>query len=146
MSLDTIVAELFARNVRLVVHHGVLHFSPADLPAELLAGLREHKAELAAMLTPPTDDDRDGFESDFESHLENGLDPFENAIEPPPPCPSCGTLELWQTLLGDWRCLRCDPPLEAARWRGNAQRLKKRLRRIAPDARSATASTQVSTG
>ncbi len=31
------------------------------------------------------------------------------------PCPKCGTLELWQTLTGNWRCLRCDPPT-TARW------------------------------
>ena len=31
------------------------------------------------------------------------------------PCPKCETLELWQTLKGNWRCQRCDPPTTARR-------------------------------
>jgi|10_taG_2_1085330.scaffolds.fasta_scaffold80218_3 hypothetical protein len=31
-------------------------------------------------------------------------------IDPPPPCTKCDGLELWQNPLGEWRCLRCDPP------------------------------------
>lgn len=27
---------------------------------------------------------------------------------PTDPCPKCGTLELWQTLAGNWRCQHCD--------------------------------------
>ena len=34
--------------------------------------------------------------------------PWEDAIEPPPPCPKCGSMELWQNPLGTWRCQRCD--------------------------------------
>ena len=45
-------------------------------------------------------------------------------IDPPDPCPICGTLELWQSLAGDWRCLRCDPPTKAPRLRERAARLK----------------------
>ncbi len=33
----------------------------------------------------------------------------------PDPCPECGTLELWQTMTGRWRCMKCDPP-RRARW------------------------------
>ena len=45
-------------------------------------------------------------------------------IDPPDPCPKCGTLELWQSLAGNWRCLRCDPPTKARRLRERAARLK----------------------
>ena len=45
-------------------------------------------------------------------------------IDPPDPCPKCGTLELWQSLAGDWRCLWCDPPTKARRLRERAARLK----------------------
>lgn len=32
-----------------------------------------------------------------------------DVIDPiPDPCPTCGTLELWETLAGTWRCQRCD--------------------------------------
>ena len=35
-------------------------------------------------------------------------DGWESAIEPPPPCPTCGSLELWQDILGGWHCQHCD--------------------------------------
>ena len=35
-------------------------------------------------------------------------DGWESAIEPPPPCPKCGSLELWQDILGGWHCQHCD--------------------------------------
>jgi hypothetical protein len=50
----------------------------------------------------------------------------DEAIEltdPPDPCPECGTLELWQTLAGNWRCLHCDPPTKARRLRERVVRL-----------------------
>ena len=40
------------------------------------------------------------------------------------PCSECGTLELWQTLMGNWRCLRCDPPTKARRLRERAAQVK----------------------
>ena len=40
------------------------------------------------------------------------------------PCAECGTLELWQTMAGNWRCLRCDPPTKSQRLRNRATRLK----------------------
>lgn len=31
-------------------------------------------------------------------------------VDWPPPCPKCGSLEMWWNVLGDVRCLSCDPP------------------------------------
>ena len=42
------------------------------------------------------------------------------------PCSTCGTLELWQTLVGNWRCQRCDPPATARRLRELSRRLRTR--------------------
>jgi hypothetical protein len=36
-------------------------------------------------------------------------------IAPPDPCSQCGTLELWQSMAGNWRCLQCDPPTASKR-------------------------------
>ena len=44
------------------------------------------------------------------------------------PCPKCGTLELWQTLFGNWRCLRCDPPIKAQRLRALAAQIRRRTK------------------
>lgn len=42
------------------------------------------------------------------------------------PCPKCGTLELWQTLADNWRCLYCDPPTTARRLAELAARIRRR--------------------
>lgn len=33
-----------------------------------------------------------------------------------PPCWLCDGLMMWQSWTGQWHCLRCNPPLEAARF------------------------------
>ena len=40
------------------------------------------------------------------------------------PCPDCGSLDQWQTLAGNWRCQKCDPPNTARRLRRLAARLR----------------------
>lgn len=57
--------------------------------------------------------------------LANSVQP-EDCIAPPDPCPECGSLELWQTLAGNWRCLRCDPPTTAHRLLEQVQRIRRR--------------------
>lgn len=149
-AVSGLLADCAARGVELSLASdgGLTIDAPeAALTPELLTDLREHKAQLVAMLTPPIESDiENGIDDGFDGDFDEELDPFERAIIPPPPCPSCGTWELWQSLLGDWRCVNCNPPLEASRWRENALRLKKRSYRIASNAISHAASTNVSTG
>ena len=49
-------------------------------------------------------------------------------IDPPPPCPRCGSLELWESPTRPaghrWRCRRCDPPHRAEAWARKAARLR----------------------
>lgn len=47
-----------------------------------------------------------------------------------PPCPSCGSLELWQDLLGGWHCQRCNAValLRSRRLLERAARLRKAAR------------------
>ena len=40
------------------------------------------------------------------------------------PCSKCGSLELWQNPVRDWRCLGCDPPATAKRIKKTARRLR----------------------
>ena len=51
-------------------------------------------------------------------------EPFQ-IIDPPPPCPRCGSLRLWEGGDGTWHCLRCDPPLRAERLAAKAARLRR---------------------
>ena len=46
--------------------------------------------------------------------------------DPPDPCSECGSLELWETFAGNWRCLRCDPPTESRRLVEKAAQLRER--------------------
>jgi hypothetical protein len=52
---------------------------------------------------------------------------WEDAIGPPDPCRCCGSLQLWENALGQWRCLHCDPPLIA--WRLLDRLEKARMRK-----------------
>jgi hypothetical protein len=40
---------------------------------------------------------------------------WDDAIAPALPCPKCGSLELWESMAGCWRCMLCDPPTAALR-------------------------------
>lgn len=77
-------------------------------PPKLMEGLRAADVRWVVDATELTDDPRpeavgsDGWPLD-------SVDPDELD-----PCRKCGMLELWQTLAGNWRCQRCDPPPEAA--------------------------------
>ena len=86
------------------------------LKPEHKAVLAEYKADLVRLLDPVFDHDEH-------------LDPWEEAIDPPAPCGQCGGLELWENLVGDWRCLKCDPPIRGQRCLAAAERLRRLYRR-----------------
>ena len=48
-----------------------------------------------------------------------------------PPCPTCGSLDLWQTIAGNWRCQHCDAAaLRRSRsWAEKAARLREQYER-----------------
>lgn len=52
-------------------------------------------------------------------------DIWGEAIDPPPPCRHCGSLELWQDCAEGWHCLYCEPEGHQ-----KSQRLAARARRL----------------
>jgi len=40
------------------------------------------------------------------------------------PCPECGSLELWESLTGNWRCQICDPPTKARALLQHTERIR----------------------
>jgi len=54
--------------------------------------------------------------------------PWEECIEPPDPCPGCGSLMFWWDVLGREHCMMCEkpayPPGKAAELRELAKRLR----------------------
>ena len=118
--LADLLIDLDRAGVRELIPDGdTLRYRPRDaLTPALAERLRTHKAELTAALRPPV-----APAEPAEAVL------LEECIDLPDPCPECGTLELWQTLAGNWRCLRCDPPTTARRLAKLAERLRRRKSR-----------------
>ena len=96
-------------DIRLRVPKGLL----SDQERSLLA---EHKAEIVKLLADDRDLDQD-----------DGSDRWETAVDPPPACQQCGSLELWWDFWGGQHCQRC----EAAGFKRSQQLLERaaRLRR-----------------
>ena len=44
-----------------------------------------------------------------------------------PACPVCGSLSLWRSAAGTWRCQKCAPPTRAAQLRDLAEKLRRRF-------------------
>lgn len=71
--------------------------------------LAEHKAEIVRLLAEtPVENATSTIEPDSGRDLDqNNGDPWEAAVDPPPPCQQCGSLELWQDFGGKWHCQHC---------------------------------------
>ena len=109
------------------------------LTPHLMERLKANKRELLATLRPEVDDPpiKPIVDGQFDHwirlrrtdggtswiHPDHVVDDLE-VIDPPDPCPECGSLLLWQSIVGNWRCQRCDPPKTAKRLHDVAKRLK----------------------
>ncbi len=111
------------------------------MTADLVGQLKEHKAEVLALVA----DTDASVDTIFVSHVEysddianeNGLqgdaDVFDDTVDlcdndtiDLSPCESCGGLDMWESLAGNWRCINCDPPTKAIKTLGKAEKLRKR--------------------
>ena len=107
MNSSQLLAELERLGVRLEAHDNRLRFTPASaVTTEILGQMKAHKSDLLETLA----------ERDWTA----------GSVHPDtvPVCRTCGRQEAWQTLLGNWRCLRCDPPKNARRLRMKAEWLR----------------------
>ena len=104
--------ELTQMGVELVPNGDRLRYRPkAMIGPEMAERLRIHKVALLALLRSTA----------------GSSDPWDvDSIDPLHPCSVCGSLELWETLWGRWRCLRCDPPNIAREAAIRAARLRRR--------------------
>ena len=86
-------------------------------PSDVIDALRAADVQWASIESPT--DDFKSVNLGSDGWLAISIDPDE--LEP---CPQCGTLELWQTLAGNWRCRRCDPPTTARRVQERVAQMK----------------------
>jgi len=136
MTAVDLMANLTDMGIVLKSSGDRLRFYPRSAVTPELAGeLKRHKGELLAMLRTKAGaaaidltDTKEAWQAaaesadDFEPEVF-GRDGWPmDSIDPDEldPCPKCGMLELWQTMAGNWRCLRCDPPTTARRLRERA--------------------------
>ena len=151
MKATQLMADLTRLGIRIEADGDRLRYSPRSaVTPDLADQMKSHKDALLAILQgdskiPPIDlssataiwqaalDRLEGdplFSPDIMESLRaadaqwaDDSEAYE-AIAPPCPCPECGTLELWQSLVGNWRCLRCDPPTKTQLLQERPTRLK----------------------
>jgi len=135
-AVSDLLAECQAKGIRLLpAGNGGLTVdaSRGVLTNELMEQLRVYKPELVADLRVADHRDDDRFEEWVELRRPDGglswihpqhADADLEVIDLPAACPECGRLEMWQTLAGNWRCERCDPPTKSWELMRLAERLK----------------------
>lgn len=129
-----LMIELDAAGIQLnATVNGSLHIdAPAGtLSQALVDRIRSNKPELLRMLTPSA---TPGVPI-VKSRSDQGL--MDDSLEDPvefidlselTPCRACGTLELWQSITGVWRCERCDPPTRGIEFLKHAVRIRQGAR------------------
>ena len=124
MSAVDLLADLAQRGIELQAHGDRLRYAPrSEVTPDLVDRMKAHKGELLAILRAKCDKvtESDGYT------IATDTDPWDSPTAIPAssvePCPTCGSLELWESAAGNlggltrgvWRCLHCDPPTEARR-------------------------------
>lgn len=151
MNAMDLLGELKSRGVHLEVSEDRHRFSPRPIVSvNLLARMKEHKADLISILRQPDGKPgvhfgfkRDDWETPLASFDDSNLEldvcanwdsvvvdvdcaeqEWNKCITPPEACPQCGTLELWESLARNWHCVKCKPPTTAKRLRDFVVRKK----------------------
>lgn len=132
-AVEQLLLELARRKVGLTADGDRLRYSPRSaMTPELVVRLKEHKAAVLAIVqeAKPCEHGarRKVGDQDVNCRAEQdqGASTWESAIDPPPPCPKCGSLELWWNLLGDTRCMKCDPPTVSIKPQEHATKIRHR--------------------
>ena len=96
--------------------------------------LRQHKAGLIELLQdgrPQTETARSADDPDDAALPDTDMAPWDECIEPPDPCPKCGSLMIWWDVLGGQHCMICDKPKHPREKAAELRKLAARLRRSA---------------
>ena len=150
MTAITLIKDLARLGIQLKADGDRLRYAPrsAVTPA-LVEQIKAHKGELLEILRNPTacpemtlrdtasaspaaSEQLSGNPPTCDTGTEHDLGPLGpdgwpvNYVDPAglTTCPQCDTLELWQSLAGNWHCQNCNPPDKARQLRELAQRLK----------------------
>ncbi len=91
--------------------------------------LLEHKAEVMRALATPAAAEIPAVAASMYHQDDPG--DCDEVLDVLSPCPTCGSLDLWQTIAGNWRCQHCDAAaLRRSRsWAEQAARLREQYER-----------------
>ena len=107
------------------------------LTPDLLAELRQHKAGLLDILqkggsglaAQQSHGDPDHATAPSIA-TDADIVPWDECIEPPDPCPACGSLMFWWDVLGGQHCMICEEPKYSADKAEELREMAKRLRQF----------------
>ena len=104
---------------------------------DFLAELRQHKASLIEILQkggsgPAAQQSRRDLDHTTTPSMATDSDivPWEECIEPPDPCPKCGSLMFWWDVLGGQHCMICEKPKYGVEKAAQLRELARRLRQL----------------
>lgn len=89
--------------------------------------LEPQGSEACFLLTghEPTSRSETAIEDEFLLNLEPSFDD-DDVIPMPDACETCGGLDIWISLAGTIRCVKCNPPLQAWKLRRDVERIRMR--------------------
>jgi len=107
------------------------------ITSHFLAELRQHKASLIEILRkggsgPAAQQSRGDLDQTTAPGIPNDADilPWEEYIEPPDPCPKCGSLMIWWDVLDGQHCMICEKPKYGVEKAAQLRELARRLRQF----------------
>jgi ribosomal protein L37AE/L43A len=103
--ISGILSEVRQRGIRLVANCGQIAYHPQSaMTADLIERIKSNKAAIL-----------DDIQFDWDRDTEEVMI-----------CPECGGWRHWQSLEGNWHCVRCDPPTVGLSWMKRIERIRKR--------------------
>ena len=127
---EELLADLAGLGIEVVAQGDRLRYRPQDaLTPEMIGRLKIHKAALLAILGAsggPGERFKDNTPVAGSGSVAGSVVEWEDCVEPPEPCSSCGGISFWWNPLGDRRCMTCKPPATARKLRNHAQRIRRR--------------------
>ncbi|MCX7429002.1 MAG: hypothetical protein NTW96_25670 [Planctomycetia bacterium] len=90
-------------------------------PPNVIEALRAASAEWAATPNPEP--------AVIDATTGDVFADWDDAPLPPEPCPNCGSILRWWNVLGDERCIGCDPPTRGLRFLQHVKRIRQRYGR-----------------
>lgn len=133
MSAAQLMVDLTQLGIHIMADGDRLRYLPRSaVTPDLAARIKSHKDVMLEILHQnPEISALDMIESLRAAAIQWVQDPEAGemdeeieVIDPPDPCPKCGTLELWQSLTGNWHCSRCEPPTTTRRFQERPVQLK----------------------